>query len=181
MRFTLALMDGKLRHGFSEKQLKGVDVDAFYKSVFQVTPKDSMPQSKANGIKTPKAIHQEPSTVYTPGTQSPGTHTNGYLGEELSSASAQVDRHGASQYPADTVAPPLPATDNAVVPMAIIGMSCRFPGGANNIENFRELAFEGRSAWSKVPESRFNADAFYHPDSDRTDCVSLRALFGFTR
>lgn len=174
-------MDEKLRGGFSEKQLKGVDDDAIFKTVFQVTPKESMPESKTNGTKTPKAIHQESSVVYTPEIQSPVAQTNGYLGKELSSASAQLDRHGTSQCPADTVPPPLPATDSAIVPIVIIGMSCRLPSGASDIEKFRELAFEGRSAWSKVPESRFNVDAFYHPDSDRTDCVSLRALSSFTR
>lgn len=68
---------------------------------------------------------------------------------------------------------------NTVPPIAIVGMSCRFPGGATDTEKFWNLVAEGRSAWSKVPESRFNVDAFYHPNSERTNAVSS-ALFFFS-
>jgi acyl transferase domain-containing protein len=47
--------------------------------------------------------------------------------------------------------------------IAIVGVACRFPGGANDPEAYWDLLAEGRSAWSEVPESRFNWEAFYHP------------------
>ncbi|KAL2829478.1 hypothetical protein BDW59DRAFT_159066 [Aspergillus cavernicola] len=50
------------------------------------------------------------------------------------------------------------------MPLAIVGMSCRFGGGASNPEKLWDMLAEGRSAWSPVPKSRFNQDAFYHPD-----------------
>ena len=172
-------MDGRLRKGFSEKQINGMDVDGIYNALYQGSPKESVPESKAKGLTTLKPFYQEPSAIHTPSSQSPDTHINGYPGKELSGASAQVDRRETSGYPTATVASTLPATSEEVVPIAIIGMSCRLSGGASDVEKFRELAFEGRSTWSKVPESRFNVDAFYHPDSDRPDSVSLRVLSGF--
>jgi thioester reductase-like protein len=49
-------------------------------------------------------------------------------------------------------------------PIAIIGMSCRFPGGANSTEAFWELLQRGGDAITEVPASRWDADAFYDPD-----------------
>ncbi|KAL3429943.1 hypothetical protein BDV09DRAFT_200122 [Aspergillus tetrazonus] len=53
------------------------------------------------------------------------------------------------------------------MPIAVVGMSCRFAGGATSPEKLWQLCAEGRSAWSKVPQSRFNQTAFYHPDGQR--------------
>ena len=50
--------------------------------------------------------------------------------------------------------------------LAIIGISCRFPAGANDPEEFWSMLSEGRSAWSEVPSDRFNSKAFYHPSPD---------------
>ena len=49
-------------------------------------------------------------------------------------------------------------------PIAIIGMSCRFPGGANNINDFWNLLERGGDAITKVPASRWDVDSFYDPD-----------------
>ncbi|KAG8676086.1 Highly reducing polyketide synthase 40 [Fusarium poae] len=46
-------------------------------------------------------------------------------------------------------------------PIAIIGMSCRFPGGASEPSRLWDTLSQGRSAWSEVPEDRFNMKAFY--------------------
>lgn len=59
----------------------------------------------------------------------------------------------------------------AVMPIAVIGMSCRLPGDASNPHKLWDLCSEGRSAWSVVPAEKFNVDAFYHPDPERTDAV----------
>ncbi|KAL9123055.1 MAG: hypothetical protein Q9187_000382 [Circinaria calcarea] len=58
--------------------------------------------------------------------------------------------------------PPLEAT----LPIAIVGMSCRFPGGASSPTKLWQLCAEGRSAWSEIPEDRFNQRAFYHPQGE---------------
>lgn len=49
------------------------------------------------------------------------------------------------------------------VPIAVIGMSCRFAGGANSPEELWSMLAEGRNAWTEMPENRFNHSAFYHP------------------
>ncbi|KAI1077405.1 hypothetical protein F5B20DRAFT_583402 [Whalleya microplaca] len=51
--------------------------------------------------------------------------------------------------------------------IAIIGMSCRLPGDATNPEKLWELCAQGREAWSEWPSSRFNQNAFYHPNPER--------------
>jgi acyl transferase domain-containing protein len=58
------------------------------------------------------------------------------------------------------------------MPIAIIGMACRFPGEATNVENFWNMLTSKRDAWTEVPKERFNVDAFYHPDPDRNGSVS---------
>ena len=49
------------------------------------------------------------------------------------------------------------------VPLAIVGMSCRFPHGANSPAELWSLLAQGQSAWSPVPDGRFNEKAFHHP------------------
>ncbi|HEX6292106.1 MAG TPA: type I polyketide synthase [Herpetosiphonaceae bacterium] len=46
-------------------------------------------------------------------------------------------------------------------PIAIIGMGCRFPGGASDPTAFWHLLRNGVDAISEVPASRWDADAFY--------------------
>ncbi|KAL8336217.1 hypothetical protein RB601_000166 [Gaeumannomyces tritici] len=50
--------------------------------------------------------------------------------------------------------------------IAIIGLGCRFPGDATTPSRLWDLLVEGRSAWSPVPASKWNAEAHYHPSSD---------------
>lgn len=51
-------------------------------------------------------------------------------------------------------------------PIAIVGMGCRFPGGAVDGESFWQLLREGRDTISIVPEQRWDADAYYDPNPD---------------
>ena len=46
-------------------------------------------------------------------------------------------------------------------PIAIIGMGCRLPGGANNPEAFWQLLREGRDAITEVPADRWDIEAYY--------------------
>jgi hypothetical protein len=61
-------------------------------------------------------------------------------------------------------------------PIAIVGLSCRFPGEAENPQGFFEMLVRGESAWSELPKSRFDIDAYYHPSVDRDGTVS-RLIF----
>lgn len=49
-------------------------------------------------------------------------------------------------------------------PIAVIGMGCRFPGGANSPEEFWQLLKEGMDAISEVPPERWNVEGYYDPD-----------------
>ncbi len=50
------------------------------------------------------------------------------------------------------------------VPLAVIGMACRFPGGSFSPEAFWELLREGRDGITEIPGDRWDAAAFYDPD-----------------
>jgi acyl transferase domain-containing protein/predicted O-methyltransferase YrrM len=47
------------------------------------------------------------------------------------------------------------------VPLAVIGMGCRFPGGVHDPEEFWELLSDGVDAISEVPLSRWDTQEFY--------------------
>lgn len=50
--------------------------------------------------------------------------------------------------------------------LAIVGMSCRYPGGANSIDEFWKVLEEGIDGIVDVPEARWELERFY--DSDKT-------------
>src|SRR4051794_32539107 len=49
-------------------------------------------------------------------------------------------------------------------PLAIIGIGCRFPGGASTPERFWRLLENGVDAITEIPERRWSIEQFYHPD-----------------
>lgn len=59
-------------------------------------------------------------------------------------------------------------------PLAIVGMSYRFPGSSSTDHKLWDLLEKGRSAWSKIPESRFSQDAYHHPDPARTGNIAAK-------
>ena len=165
-------MDQYLPLGFTEDQLKGVDLHAIVRA-FGQDPKDVfMPDLKVDGTKTPDGYLQGISADKKPRVLSQDVNTRDGFRKELKCGPAQFNVHQDSGHATATTPPSFSNPGDGVMPIAIVGMSCRFPGGASDPESFWKLVSEGRSAWSKVPESRFNADAFYHPNSDRTDTVS---------
>ncbi|KAI8631471.1 Aft9-1, partial [Xylariaceae sp. FL1651] len=62
-----------------------------------------------------------------------------------------------------------PMTDTSPIPLAVVGIGCRFPGDATNPDKLWDLLSKGKSAWSKVPADRWNEEAFLHPDPDDTN------------
>ncbi|KAI2467435.1 putative polyketide synthase [Annulohypoxylon bovei var. microspora] len=60
------------------------------------------------------------------------------------------------------------------VPIAIIGMGCRYPAGANSPEALWSVVAEGRDGWTEVPPDRFNGDSFYHPDPDAPGSINQK-------
>jgi len=51
--------------------------------------------------------------------------------------------------------------------VAIIGIGCRYPGGADSAEAFWDLLCGGVDAIREVPADRWDACRFYHPDAAR--------------
>ncbi|MFI1308543.1 type I polyketide synthase, partial [Streptomyces sioyaensis] len=67
--------------------------------------------------------------------------------------------------PATTTAPVVAASASTDEPIAIVGMSCRFPGGVNTPEEFWELLAEGRDGISPFPDDRgWHVDDIYDPE-----------------
>ncbi len=59
-------------------------------------------------------------------------------------------------------------------PIAVVGMSCRFPGGADTPERFWELLANSRSAVTEVPADRWSIDDFYHEDPEKPGRMNTR-------
>ncbi|MGB3650453.1 MAG: polyketide synthase, partial [Rivularia sp. (in: cyanobacteria)] len=59
-------------------------------------------------------------------------------------------------------------------PIAIVGMGCRFPGGANNPESFWQLLRWGVDTIAEVPMSRWDIDAFYDPNPETPNKMYAR-------
>jgi acyl transferase domain-containing protein len=72
-----------------------------------------------------------------------------------------------------SVAPAAPDATHAP-PLAIVGVGCRFPGGANSPEAFWQLLADGVDAIGEVPADRWNTDDLYDPDPDAPGKVSTR-------
>jgi amino acid adenylation domain-containing protein/non-ribosomal peptide synthase protein (TIGR01720 family) len=70
-------------------------------------------------------------------------------------------------------------------PIAIIGLGCRFPGGADDPERFWELLRRGGDGISEVPTERWSNDVYYDPDPQAPGKICTRYggfvdnLFGF--
>jgi acyl transferase domain-containing protein/acyl carrier protein len=49
-------------------------------------------------------------------------------------------------------------------PIAVVGMACRLPGAAVDVDAYWDLLRRGESAITEVPPDRWNVDALYDPD-----------------
>ncbi|MDC0708174.1 type I polyketide synthase [Stigmatella sp. ncwal1] len=58
--------------------------------------------------------------------------------------------------------------------IAIVGIGCRFPGGAVDPSGYWRLLSEGVDTVTEVPSDRWNADSFYHPDPDQPGGIYCR-------
>ena len=59
-------------------------------------------------------------------------------------------------------------------PIAIIGMACRFPGGADDPETFWEGLVNGQDAITEIPPDRWDIDRYYDPDPDASGKMNCR-------
>ena len=61
-----------------------------------------------------------------------------------------------------------------VEPIAVVGMACRLPGGVSTPAEYWELLHEGRSGVIRVPENRWDADAYFSEDHTRPGTICNR-------
>ncbi|KAK8023336.1 hypothetical protein PG991_006575 [Apiospora marii] len=59
-------------------------------------------------------------------------------------------------------------------PIAVIGMSCKFSGGANSPEKLWDLMASEKTGWSEIPEDRYNLKGVYHPNHERTSTTHVK-------
>jgi len=52
-------------------------------------------------------------------------------------------------------------------PIAVVGMGCRFPGGANSPEQFWDLLDQGRTGMREIPVTRWDPGVYYDPDPEK--------------
>lgn len=64
--------------------------------------------------------------------------------------------------------------DPTQVPIAIIGIGCRLPGGVTNTDELWDLLLKGRNVWTPVPPGRFTEDSFYHPNPNHDGTTNHR-------
>ncbi|KAI0451648.1 putative polyketide synthase [Xylaria acuta] len=61
-----------------------------------------------------------------------------------------------------------------MMPVAVVGVACRFPGDAISPGAFLDMLIKGHSAWSEVPGNRYNIDAYWHPSKERIGTTTAR-------
>lgn len=62
------------------------------------------------------------------------------------------------------VTQPTSAREEAVEPLAIVGMALRFPGGIDSKEQLWQLLRDGRDTITEVPSDRWDASSLYDPN-----------------
>lgn len=58
-------------------------------------------------------------------------------------------------------------------PACIVGMACRVPGASRPSELWENI-LEQKDVQRKMPEDRFNVDAFYHPNSSNKGTTNAK-------
>ncbi|HEY7170340.1 MAG TPA: SDR family NAD(P)-dependent oxidoreductase [Vicinamibacterales bacterium] len=79
--------------------------------------------------------------------------------DDLVSATAAVAADGSAATPTASAAP-------STEPIAVVGLACRFPGGAATPEAFWQLLRDGVDAIGEVPGERWSLDEYYDADPD---------------
>ncbi|PKY01155.1 polyketide synthase [Aspergillus campestris IBT 28561] len=64
-------------------------------------------------------------------------------------------------------------SEDASMPIAIVGMGFRGPGDAVNVQKLWDLIIEGRETWSKIPDSRWKMESFHHSDYARHGTINV--------
>lgn len=150
-------------------------------------PTNGSPAS--SGVSTPSTLNLNGITNGTANT----SHTNGVNGH----SNGDTSTNGAAQSSANGTETPSSGTtyENAYThgykegytsgyttshiqlkhqPIAIIGMSCRFPGSVSTPDEFWELLARSRTGFSSIPPSRFSANRFHHPNPGKSGTTNAQ-------
>ncbi|SEM07122.1 myxalamid-type polyketide synthase MxaB [Stigmatella aurantiaca] len=84
-------------------------------------------------------------------------------------------RVSTANHPAFTKSPS--DTSVAAPVIAILGMGCRFPGGADDPESFWRLIHDGRDATIEIPADRWDAGRYYSPERQPGKMYTRRGGF----
>lgn len=77
------------------------------------------------------------------------------------SATAQLDTETSS----------LLEDEDTLEPVAIVGLSLKFPQDATSADGFWKTMMEGRCTATEFPSARLSVTAIHHPDPNRRDTV----------
>src|SRR4051812_5740726 len=70
------------------------------------------------------------------------------------------------------------AESEAPEPIAVVGMSCRFPGGIRTPEQLWDLLSDGRESLSEFPDDRgWDLESLYDPDPDHLGTSYVRSAY----
>ncbi|EHK42694.1 polyketide synthase [Trichoderma atroviride IMI 206040] len=72
------------------------------------------------------------------------------------------------------------APSKAPMPLAIVGMSCRLSGGVSTLDDFWTMLSRSRDGWRPIPEERYSAKAYYHPDPHKKGCFNQKGGYFMT-
>lgn len=86
---------------------------------------------------------------------------------------ALVD-HLVAEVPAERGPSAVATTHDGREPIAIVGIGCRFPGGANTPEALWTLLTHGVDTIHPIPAERWDTDAFYDADPGRPGTMNVR-------
>ncbi|RMD44214.1 hypothetical protein DV735_g784, partial [Chaetothyriales sp. CBS 134920] len=62
-------------------------------------------------------------------------------------------------------------------PVVVVGTGCRFPGGIDSQSKLWEMICSQRDLLLPIPESRFNAKGFYHPNGERHGSTNVARAY----
>ncbi|MGA5301847.1 type I polyketide synthase [Nucisporomicrobium flavum] len=66
------------------------------------------------------------------------------------------------------------AREQRTEPIAVVGVGCRFPGGAVDADSYWRLLSDGTDAIREIPPDRWNVDAFYADEVGRPGTMTTR-------
>lgn len=136
----------------------------------------SLGPSPGASTSSPRLIHRRPVLPYAPDTpplSAPLREETLLDDEEQRRRVAEVLTPGSSVNDGAGGGVQEGEGEDKCMPIAIVGMGCRFPQEATSPEKLWEMLYNKRHARTDVPKDRFNAEAFYHPDADRSGSVSF--------